>query len=314
MQSKQQFRRSPSSTIARPLAMAIVFALAVVLAQSAHAQTFNVIFSFPSGGALGADPQAGLTMDTAGNLYGTAAAGGYKGGMCYPDGCGTVFKLSNSGNGWILTPLYKFTDSPDGKLPMARVIFGPDGSLYGTTNAGGRPGCGYGCGTVFSLKPPTSCKTALCPWTETVLYVFSGTADGTVFELTPSQGGWIHRVIHRFTGPDGYSPYNGVTFDKFGNLYGTCDQGGTYGFGTVFQLTPSGGGWTENTLYSFQGAEDGEYPVAGVAVDAAGNLYGGTQTGSVYELTPAWRRLEIYRTLHSQRRGGVRQPKYGRIR
>src|SRR5208283_1434913 len=153
MQSKKQFRNLISRTISRvakiALATATVFALTVVLTQSAQAQIFKVIHAF-SGGGDGGSPWAGLTIDKAGNLYGTASVGG-------ADGDGTVYRLQYKGSGWVFTPLYSFRGSPDdGAYPSAAVVFGPGGSLYGTTAQGGVQECGNGsspCGTVFNLKP-----------------------------------------------------------------------------------------------------------------------------------------------------------------
>jgi uncharacterized repeat protein (TIGR03803 family) len=234
-----------------------------------------------------------------------------------------VFKLARNGSGWIFSPLYSFTGRADGSAPIAAVVFGHDGTLYGTTEFGGR-NCGVGCGTVFHLRPPLSvCKTVLCAWTETVLYQFSGSSDGAnpgygeltfdqagnlygttffggvnaqgvVYELTPSGGGWAERAIHTFSGSsDGENPYSSVVFDAAGNLYGTTYAGGAHGYGTVFQLTPSGSGWTENTLYSLQSSSDGGNPFGGIVFDSAGNLYGATSGGgpgsggTVYQLMPS---------------------------
>jgi hypothetical protein len=104
--------------------------------------------------------------------------------------------------------LYTFNGN-DGAIPDARVIFGPDGSLYGATCAGGGTGCGgHGCGTVSKLQPPAAaCKSFLCPWLETVLYRFSGGADGA--------------------GPD----LGDLVFDSAGDIYGTTLEGGLL-FGT----------------------------------------------------------------------------------
>jgi uncharacterized repeat protein (TIGR03803 family) len=267
--------------------------------------TFNVLHSF-TGGADGGTPTAGLTMDKAGNLYGVT--GLYA--------AGTVFKLTYKGSGWVFTPLYSFQGGNDGANPEARVTVGPDGNLYGTTAGGG----GSGWGTVFKLQPsPTACKTALCPWTETVLYRFSGGSDGgyplaelvfdhagnlygtatyggdqncydgcgVVYKLTPSGGGWTESVLYSFTGgTDGSNPEAGLIFDPAGNLYGTASGGGSNGNGTVYQLTPSGSGWTEKTIYSFTGGSDGGTPQASPVLDPAGNLYG-TSTAAVYELSPS---------------------------
>ncbi len=316
----------PATTLT--LAITILLALTLISAQSAQAQTYNVIHNF-TGGGDGADPRAGLTKDAAGNFYGTTRDGGRY-------GLGTVFKLALKGSNWILTPLYSFAGGDDGANPDARVVFGPDGNLYGTTNFGGGGACsehgGQGCGTVFKLTvPATACKSAICSWTETVIYRFMGGSDGeapgyadlifdpagnlygttsfgggggmdcsgtncgTVYELTPSGGGWTESIIYRFNPlPDGYAPDSGVTLDSAGNLYGTTYYGGTYGPGVVYELSPSGSGWTEKLLHEFgRTGDDGGNPVAGLIFDASGNLYGATSGGgsggggTVFELTPS---------------------------
>jgi uncharacterized repeat protein (TIGR03803 family) len=141
------------------------FALSVLGSHPALAQSFVPLYEFPNG-QDGAIPYAGLTIDRAGNLYGTTEGGG----ICQPACGGIVFMLKNTRSGWLFTPIYTFARGNDGSTPEARVVFGPDGTLYGTTSDGGGVGCsGNGCGTVFNLRPPaTACKTALCPWTETV--------------------------------------------------------------------------------------------------------------------------------------------------
>jgi uncharacterized repeat protein (TIGR03803 family) len=298
------------------LVLAVVLVLTAAITQPAQAQTYSVIHNF-TGGQDGANPEAGLTLDKAGNLYGTAAGGGAGNG-------GTVFSLAHKGSGWFMNPLYSFQGGSDGDFPMARVIFGPDGNLYGTTFLGGVEGCdnGQGCGTVFNLRPqPTACKTALCPWTETVLYRFTqgddggdpfgevvfdkagniyGTAynggvvgNGVVYELVPSNGGWTETVLYSFAGgSDGEGPQAPVIFDTEGNLYGTTIFGGSGNNGTVFQLTPSASGWTEKVLYRFQNGSDGHKPLGRSVFDRLGNLYGTTENGgagnggTVVELTP----------------------------
>ena len=296
-------------------ATAVMLALTMAATFSAQAQTYAVLYNF-TGGQDGAYPEAGLTMDRAGNFYGTAYQGG-------GSNRGTVFKLAHKSAGWVISPLYSFTGREDGGAPIARVVFGPDGSLYGTTEFGGR-NCGSGCGTVFNLKPPvTFCRSVFCAWTQTVLYRFSGSGDGAnpgygdltfdqaghiygttyfggnnaqgvVYELTPSNGSWTESAIYVFSGSsDGGNPYSSVIFDKAGNLYGTTFAGGDNGYGTVFQLTASGSGWTENTLYAFQNLTDGGRPFGGVVFDTAGNLYGATSSGgsgsggTAYELMPS---------------------------
>ena len=306
----------------------LVIALIGSAAPPAQAQTFTILHSFA--GPDGKSPYAGVTMDQTGNLYGTTFEGGNTGGDCGSNGCGTVFELKPEGSGWILHPLYTFS-GPDGANPTARVIIGPDGNLYGTTGSGGAADLG----TVFRLRPPAiACKTALCPWTETVLHSFQGGSDGELpqygdlvfdqqgniygtapyggsptpncssgcgvaYELTPSNGGWTESILYRFQGEnDGGVPFAGLIFDTAGNLYGTTALGGT-DFGVVYMLSPSEGGWTESVIYTFPFDAD---PYGGLIFDQIGNLYGITNGPTqdqtvVYELTPAgsgWTFNQLY--------------------
>jgi uncharacterized repeat protein (TIGR03803 family) len=244
-------------------ALTIAFALAVAMARPALAQTFTVLHSF-AGEQDGGVPFAGLARDTAGNLYGTTFQNG-------AHGRGTVFRLAPAGSGWIFTALYEFAGGGGGGWPVAKPTVASDGTLYGTTLAGGLndeecPGNGYsGCGVVFHLRPqPTICKAATCPWVETVVHSFTG--------------GF-------YQGTDGWNPRGEVVFDQAGALYGTTYYGGTEtgncsgGCGTVFQLTNSGGQWSENQLYSFAAGVAGAYPAAGVIFDSSGRLYSTTSHG-----------------------------------
>ena len=117
-------------------------------------------------------------MDDAGSLYGTTFRGG--------TGYGVVFRLRNSGSGWVLTPLYGFAGGNDGANPYGRVAISQDGTLYGTTYiGGGHVFCSNGCGTVFHLKPsPSAPKSALAPWNETIVYSFTGVYDGENLKVT----------------------------------------------------------------------------------------------------------------------------------
>ena len=116
------------------LLMAMGCALIVILMQSAQAQTLTVLHNFTDS-TDGANPYAGLSMDAAGNLYGTASEAGYFGGQCLL-GCGTVYKLMLKNSHYLFQTLYNF-HGVDGNGPRARVILGPDGTLYGTTIGGG---------------------------------------------------------------------------------------------------------------------------------------------------------------------------------
>jgi uncharacterized repeat protein (TIGR03803 family) len=292
------------------------------MSPAAQAQTFNVLYNF-TGGWDGAHPRAGVTMDAAGNLYGTAYAGGDL--TCYPPhGCGTVYELKHQGSAFVFNHLFTFDVGVPGGMPAAPVVFGPDGALYSTTSYGGI----NGKGVVFKLRPLRHSlqNRTLRPWpeNENVLYAFKGGANGdgsnpigllfdpagniygttsgggadkggTAYELTSSGSGWTESVLHDFgNGIDGSVPYRSVMiFDKAGNLYGTTYLGGSSGYGTVFQLTPSGSGWTEKVIYNFQYGNDGGYPYAGLIFDQSGNLYGTTTDGgtggggTVFELSPS---------------------------
>lgn len=163
--------------------------------------------------------------------------------------------------------LYSFQGNSDGAQPVGSVVFDAAGNLYGTTTEGGAPTCNSiaQCGTVYQLSPPAVQGK---PWTETVLYVFKGNAQG-----------------------DGASPAGGLVIDKDGNLYGTTAYGGTGncvllgkldGCGAVFEVSPPaqpGGSWTETVLYSFPDAAHGYLPRGDLVFDNAGNLYGATEFG-----------------------------------
>ena len=105
---------------------------------------------------------------------------------------------------------------------------------------------------------------------------------GIAYELTPNRNGWEGAVIHQFAGPpnDGQNPYGGLISDAGGDLYGVTEVGGAYGQGTVYELSLSGSAWTETILHNFfANTNDGGYPVGGLVIDTAGNLYGGTKGG-----------------------------------
>ncbi len=255
----------------------------------------TVLHSF-TGGADGEDPGDGnLVFDQSGNLYGATATGGY--------GEGLVYEFSPSNGGWKETVLYDF-NGDDGFNPNSGLLLDNAGNLYGTTEAGGAE---YS-GVVFELSPYGS------GWTEQVLsavdfpdtdtcggVVMDGQGNlfgtsgcdslgkpGGVFELTPSNGSWTFNKLYSFSGSNG--PADTPTLDATGNIYGTSEGTGLYGYGEVFKLTPSNGGWIYTDLHDFTGGADGAYPTGSVFVDANGNLYGttlygGTGTCSINQYT-----------------------------
>ena len=279
----------------------------------------TVLHSFNSKGGDGYFPLAGLIFDGAGNLYGTTERGG-------AHMSGIVFELTPAlGGGWDEKILHSFGGGTDGSQPNCTLIMDTAGNLYGTTSLGGT----HNEGMAFELTP-----TGSGGWTEKMLHNFgSSNTDGTqpwagmifdaagnlygttfiggayrggtVFELTPhADGGWSERVLHNFGKADSNGvivdeAFAGVIFDAAGNLYGTTYDGGVYGGGVVYELTPGGdGGWKTAILQSLD-RRDGSNPFGGLVLDTAGNLYGTTTygghegicgasgCGTVFELSPS---------------------------
>jgi uncharacterized repeat protein (TIGR03803 family) len=298
MNSLQRVIRHTCKPTPTFVAMALLLASGIFAPRPAKAQSYTLLYSF-SGGQDGKWPYSSLIEDSAGNLYGTASAGGLK---CFnPYGCGTVFELNPKGN---LTVLHSFTDDTDGGGPLAGVVRDSAGNLYGTTNYG--PGAS-GMGTVFKLSSSNQ---------ETLLHTFTGMPDGAspsspvvldskdnlygttegggahndgaVFEWNASTG--HESVLYSFSsGRDGTTPAAGLLLDQAGRaLYGEALQGGisqcsveyTSGCGTVFRLTASG-----MEVYDFPGTgQKGDEPLGGLVHDTQGNFYGTTYFGGTSSL------------------------------
>lgn len=192
---------------------------------------YEVLYRF-TGGADGYGPYGQLVLNQ-GDIYGTTFLGGTYGDCIQGSACGTVFKLSKSGSKWLESVIWDFGQGNDGAEPAAGVIFDKSGNIYGTTVAGGS-GSGSPCG----VQGHTGC--------------------GVVYELTPSASGWIETILYNFQGlTDGGAPYSGVVMDHSGNLYGATALGGSGGGGTIYELSPSDGGWNFTALYSFSGSGTG---------------------------------------------------------
>ncbi len=289
----------------------------IVAGTPAQAQTLNTLHTF-SGQHDGGGPAGLVALDRAGNVYGSAPHGAIGGGGC-ESGCGAAFRASYKNGAWTFNPIYDFLGGNDGGEPQAGVTLGPDGAVYGTTLFGGGTGCGgNGCGTVFKLTPGGSfCRMVLCSWTETVIYRNNSLSDpsvliggvivdntgnvygmsvgggtngcGAVYELSSSGGTYTLGEPYSFQcGDDGAAPEGSLAMDAAGNLYGTATYGGAHGFGTVFKLVHSAGGYTFNLLYSFTGGNDGAMPESNVVLDSAGNLYGASgDGGGIFQITPS---------------------------
>ena len=228
--------------------------------------TFTVLYNFCTltNCADGLQPKGGLIFDSHGNLYGTTSGGG-------ANNSGVVFELSPSGGGsWTESVLYNFcpvSGCADGAEPLNALVQDAQGNLYGTANSGG----------------------ANSPY-------------GAVFELSPAGGGsWTEQVLVSFcpSCPNGYGPM-GVAIDPHGDVFGNTAFGGNNGGnrGTVYELSPgSGGQFSFNVIYTFCPGENcsnqgGGEPLAGIILDAQGNIYGANaggglhSEGAVYELSP----------------------------
>ena len=199
------------------------------MTRSGSGWSYGVIYSF-TGPPDGNRPYAGLTLDQAGNLYGTTWLGGAQ-------NSGTVYELTPSGGSWQETVLHSFLSLG---FFYAGVTF-DQGNLYGGT---GSPG------TVYELSPGDGVFTTLHTLSDSVsadltfdsagnLYgtAYNYSECGEVFELSPHGGSWIYTTIHSFQGRDGCEPVSTVLIDANGNLFGTTSQGGTRGQGVVWEIT-----------------------------------------------------------------------------
>ncbi len=308
----------------------MTFIVILAFSMIAAAQTFSVLHTF-EGGQAGWSPSGTLAIDRAGNVYGTAYS--------------VAYKLSKN-LGWAMTPLRTFNGGPEGYILYGGVVFGPDGGLYGTTWVGGFGGlnCPYGgCGIIYKLTPDATVpRNVLTPWTENVIYPFQGTphdgenpeygnlvfADsntaygmtdlggpgfyGTVFKLTRHGESWSESMLYGFNGTDGAIAQWGPVVDPSGNIFGATALGGTGDNGIIFELSPSPGGYTLNTLYNFTGIFDGQGP-NGVILDASGHLFGATAEGgpegggAIFELSHdsgSW----TYTVLYSFASAGIGAP------
>ncbi len=303
-----------TATNCKPYGCGVVFELTP---NSSGGWTETVLHTF-SGERDGSAPFSGLLMDSSGNLYGTAAAGGnVTSATCAPYGCGIVFELSQVAGVWKENVLQAFGGS-NGWQPFGNLTFDASGNLYGTTMQGGIiPQCeSGGCGIVFKLAPAAGL------WKETVLHTFTGpdgsvpeggvafdslgnlygTAAnggeksgcdgegcGTVFELSPTtHGPWKFTGLHVFSDKStqyGFYPSGTPVVDSGGNVYCVTGEGGTFGDGDVFKLSLISGVWKESVVHSFNiqsRSHDGSSPFGGMASDSSGNLYGSTMDGGVY--------------------------------
>jgi uncharacterized repeat protein (TIGR03803 family) len=264
-------RNNSGSRASAGLVLALAFALAIIAGPAAQAQTFSVIYSY-AGHGTSAHAIGGVTVDRRGNLYGTTGWGG-------SGTPGTIYELRRTSSGFVYSELRADGSGANGDFPWDAPTIGPNGSLYATMNGGGTDGEG----TIVNLQPPANfCHSVSCAWNETDLYNFARQSDGG-------------------------NPQSGVIFDAHGNMYGTNVNGGS-GYGVVYEMTPSGDGWTYQVLYTFTGGQDGANPASLLLFGSAGNLYGTAMSGglpgcgafgcgTVYKLSPSgsgWTETTLY--------------------
>jgi uncharacterized repeat protein (TIGR03803 family) len=280
----------------------------------------SVICSFGAYPGDGTYPYAGLTFDSAGNLYGTTEQGGAFNN-------GTVFRLiPSAGGSWSEQILYSFNwEDPTGATPQQELIVDAAGNIFGTTTTGADENCDYygfggrGCGAVFELTPASNGT-----WIEATLHTFTGgqnnytgpvgslltdsagnlygpAGQGVIYELQPTdQSKWNFTEL--FHG--GGDIYGDLATDSAGNFYGE-HYGGAIG-DSVFELQHGANGWTLSSVYYFPVAGNARYPLGGVTVDStSGNIFGVTfasgdaqASGTVFQLSRSsngtWQESVIY--------------------
>jgi uncharacterized repeat protein (TIGR03803 family) len=255
-----------------------------------------------TGGSDGGNPGGALLMDQAGNLYGTTENGGAA-------GLGAIYQVEHSNGAWNETVIFSPQNEADGVDPLNGVVADSAGNLYGVFQRGGP----HGPGAVYELSNSGS------GWTEQIVYGFTAGNDGaqptsviidgsgnlygattsggtghggTIFKLTHGGGGWTFTTLYNVNGTAPCGVTGRLTLDSAGNLYGTTYCDGAYGYGSIFELTPSLGSYVYTDLHDFTNGDDGSYPNGSLVLDAQGKLYGttfgggSTGGGVVFELAP----------------------------
>ena len=267
--------------------------------------SYTNLYSFVGYPVDGSNPYAGLVQGSDGNFYGTTYYGGTY-------GAGTVFRISSSGS---YTNLYSFVGYPDGSNPYAGLVQGSDGNFYGTTFYGGT----YEAGTVFRISSSGTYSNlysfgfggfsvdgrgpsaGLVQGSDGSFYgttYYDGTyGAGTVFRIS-SSGSYTNLYFFGGFPDDGRGPSAGLVQGSDGNLYGTTEGGGTYLYGTVFRISPSG---NYTNLYPFVGyPDDGRIPEAGLVQGSDGDFYGTTRVGGASNYGTVFRLTVPLGSPHNQ--------------
>ena len=248
--------------------------------------TETVLYNFDEGVGPGF-PSGGLTLGADGNFYGTTTYGGGS-STCTPFGCGTIFKITQSGS---LTTLYNFTGGTDGRYPYAPPIQSTDGNFYGVTFWYGTAYKLAPSGTLTQLGPlPGGTPAPLLQATDGDFYAPDWDCD-CVFKMTPKG---VVTILYRFDGTHGRQPgWGGLVQGSDGTFYGTTIEGGRNGDGVAYKLTPQGAITVLHNFADPNYANDGSAPEAGLVQATDGNFYGVTNAGGttgngvIFQITPA---------------------------
>lgn len=276
------------------------------ISRKTHAET--ILHRFSGGTSDGANPTAGVSIDSAGNLYGTTEFGGAGCITNYLIGCGTVFQIASKSH---LETIVKSFSAAGGWAPDGGLIFDRAGDLYGTTTSGTCGYRSYGCGTVFEIAGGTRKETVVDTFERggkivgfpkgRLVMDRSGNLYGTTWNAGSRISGVLFEIVagtheaevlHIFAGsPDGGTPNGNLVIDRRGDLFGTtqlgggfCDSGSSPGIdamgcGTVFEIPA--GTRKETILYRFQSGSDGMEPRGGLVMDDSGDLFGTTYSGGM---------------------------------
>jgi uncharacterized repeat protein (TIGR03803 family) len=262
----------------RMLSLSAVLTL-LVASLSARAQTYTVLHEFAGKPTDGAFANGELTQDSAGNFYGTTEEGG-------ANGVGTVFKMDPSGD---VTILHSFANDSNGLFPLAGLLLDTQDNLYGTTHEAvfrlSPENEAFKTIHMFGIGNDGGTTASRMVTNNGDLYFVTGSGSndvcvevgegcGRILKMTK---GGTETVLYTFTGgADGAGP-EGLVRDSAGNLYGVAPRNFTApGAGTVFKLDTAG---VFTVLYTFTGGADGGTPLGRLTIDANGNLHGVTETG-----------------------------------
>ena len=278
----------------------------------------DVLYRF-RGGTDGRAPRT-IVVDASGVIFGITQAGGGSGcAATYVRGCGTIYELTPSTNGFTESVLHRFTQTDQGVFPIGLVLH--DGRLYGTT-AFTWPN---GCGTIFRIARTgngfafktlyafdglggSGCAPRSPPLVGNAGVIYGTTVGGgasglgSIFKLTPTDGGYVASILYSFKGKsDGKWPSGTLTLEPTGDLYGTTMAGGRAGCngtgcGTVYRLHRAASGYVEQIVHRFTAAEGSPFDGVSLADGAVYGVTGGAACGLLFEIAP--KRQDSYRVLH----------------